>query len=200
MTEGKKEGKGKTDGRLLRALRYISKTDWKSLALLISLFGGAGGSACNAAWTWLNDLQVGRTNAGTYDLLATRINELATRVEACEAQTAPDVEAPPVTVGSAGTRSGSVYGSGMGHGASAPTMAKRKKIPHKLATPTKGKPPETLPVVAASPIPDNLTKETAVEIAIEAAPAYKKARLPGYGEIQQAAQEADMDDFLASFK
>lgn len=178
MTDSNEEGKSKTDGRLLRALRYISKTDWKSLALMISLTVGAGGSTCNAAWTWVNDLRAGRANAGTYDLLATRINELAVRIEACEAKTAPVViEAAPVP---------------------APAIAKRQKKKHHYKRPAKT--PEAPPAVATAAAPERLTEQTAVEVVIDAAPAYKSARLPGYGEIQQAAQEANMDNFIAGFR
>lgn len=173
-----KEGKSK-NGRLLRILKLVAKIDWKSMVVVLTIIGGAGGYLLD----WIDDLSENRAQSGAYDLLAQRIDELYTRVETCET-------AHQVAEGAPEAAGGAAVSSGKG--------GKRK--------PT-SKPPEAarvVPPLPASPHPDEPI--TMVETNMESAPpptpvAYEKSRLPSFNAIQQKARQIeDMEDFMEDMK
>lgn len=92
MADSKDEPK--KEGMLLRALKLVAKTDWKSMVVLLTMFGGGAGYVVD----WFDDIRTDRTQEGAYDLLATRLEELAVRVEACEADKLPAPMPKPAPV------------------------------------------------------------------------------------------------------
>ncbi len=78
------DNNGKKEGKLLRALRYLSRIDWKGIALVLTAVGGLSGALWNKAEAWIYEQRTERTQGGAYALLARRVDELYQRVEACE--------------------------------------------------------------------------------------------------------------------
>ena len=136
---------------------------------------GCAGAVWNQVDSWVQQAHDDRTQSGTYELLAQRLDELYERVEACEAVYEP-AETDEVD-----------------EAAAPPRPTDRPRLVEAVSVDAQ--------LQASSP-PDNAAM---VEMIMESAPpdpvAYKKSRLPSFDVIQQKARQLeDMDDFMEDMK
>jgi len=184
---------------VFKALRLISKTDWRSLLLLVTALTGALGFAWNKVELYIqqgvtaeNTLEAKSTKeaaGGAYEVMATRLDELFFKVEALEQRLNMRVDYVPV----------------------APDLPEPGVV---TTTTTESPPPKPEPATVATAVADEPEAagggaETTAEVVgsimggKKPAPVSKKfsrARLPEFDVIQQQAQGADLEDFISEVK
>ena len=74
----------KQDPLILRCLKAAAGIDWKALALVLAALGGLGGAIWNRVDSWVEKALAARTQQGVYEVLAQRMEEMSTRLEALE--------------------------------------------------------------------------------------------------------------------
>lgn len=176
MAEDKSESK-KT-GMLMRALKLVASTDWKSIVVLLTMTGGGAGYAMD----WIDDLRASRTQSASYELLATRLEELAARVETCEA--------------------------GHNEGVNAGEEEAAEKTPSRPASTSTPKPdlgldpdPDPVTLSSTTEITTDAAAEDEDKPAIEVQVVYEKMRLPHFDDIRQMAGiEEDLKNFIEQVK
>lgn len=178
---------------VFKALRLISKTDWRSLLLLVTALTGALGFAWNKVELYIqqgvtaeNTLEAKSTKeaaGGAYEVMATRLDELFFKVEALEQKLNMRVDYVPVE-----------------------PVVPETTMPEK---PDKPEPATVATAVVDEPEAAGGGAETTAEVVgsimggEKPAPVSKKfsrARLPEFDVIQQQAQGADLEDFISEVK
>ena len=172
------------ESEVVEALKLATKIDWKAVALILTALTGAGGAIWNKVELYIQQYQqrevaqaTKTTNAaagGAYEAMATRLDELFMRIEALEEKARITTEYVPVEEVPPPPRA---FGRG---GGAAPE-----------------------PVAAL----DGEEAAEEVDVALEAPPAgpepvskrFKRARLPEFEAVQQAAQQ-DLEQFIKEVK
>ena len=169
---------------IIRVLRLMANIDWKGLAIIIGLLGGAVGSGFNTFMDYLRENRSERVQESSYELLATRLEELSQKVTMIELMLiGEDIEGPPEP-----------EPEPRSHGAS---------IRRRPASPE--------PVEVVEHVFDASPEEAIHEVEelklIEARAAdevdvvYHNARLPNFKQIQQKAQEEEgLNEFVEEVK
>lgn len=177
MTDAGENG-AKRETTFIKALRLVSKTDWKSLFMVLCAVGGLAGAVWNKVEHLYHADESEDVQAGSYELVAGRIEELFVkfdslerRVALCEAGAKSFPAVPPT-----------------------PVTAPRPPAPAELAGPAMFL--HLIPEVEEDP--EFETEIRAMEIEAK----YEKARLPPFEMLQQKREqdEETLDLFLEQAK
>lgn len=171
---------------MFKALRLVSKTDWRSLLLLITALTGALGFVWNKVELYVQqamadevalDTKANKEAAGgAYEALATRLDELFFKVEGLEAKLNVKADYVPVE----------------------PTVPEPKPEPDAVAD-------EPVATAAGGGVGDTTAELVGSIMKREKPPEpvskkFSRARLPEYNSIQQQAQQGELEDFISEVK
>jgi hypothetical protein len=157
----------------------IVKIDWKSLAIIVGLLGGAVGSGFNTFMDWLRENRTERVQESSYELLATRLEELSQKVTMLELRLTEEFafEGPPEPEPEPRPRA----------------IRHSRPRPHILES-----------VEIEGDIFESEPEEEVAEVELIEEPAnvaYQNARLPDFDQIQQMAQEEEgLEEFVEEVK
>lgn len=85
------------DPLILRCLKVMAGIDWKALAIVLAALAGLGGAIWNRVDATIEKALAAKTQQGVYELLATKLDDVASRLDKLE-KAHVVVPVPPVLV------------------------------------------------------------------------------------------------------